>query len=196
MSVTGIDVPIALIRDELANVLWTDVSNRVFYAKCYRNEKVIQGSKQLIPEIYTEQKEYKEVLFDDRYNVSVFFDAREARTDIYEKPEGQISIIFAVNLEALYPGETYRTSENALADVVTAIRNARGAFSYSSLEATVGLNAYGDFYRDNVKKYDMHPYHTFRVDMDVSFDYCGDDYISTQLREGGFVYPFPIIFTS
>ena len=198
MNLTGVDVPIALIRDDLASYLWPDVSNKIFYAKAYRNEKFINGGNQLIPEVYTQDAEYCEVLYDDRYNVSVFFDAGDTRDNVYDQPQAEITIHFAVNLEAVHPGQTYRTEENAIRDVIEVLRNSRNAYSIDENEMSVdnGLIGYGDFFRDNVKGFNMHPCHVFSVSFNVNFTYdCGNPHIST-IGAQAFVYPFPIILTN
>lgn len=194
----GVDKPISLIRNDLANNLWTTLPKRILYSKCYRNEKNIRGAIQLIPEVYTEKREYREVLFDDNYDLLVFFDAGDERTNIKEDPSADISIYFAVNLESIYPDSAYREEEASHRDVMQVLENSRSSYGYENLSITSGLNAYGDFYRENVKKYNMQPWHTFRVDMeDVNYNYDNcNRYVAPVVETGGFVYPLPMILIS
>lgn len=193
MSLTGIDIPISLIRDDFSYGLWTTVSNRIFYSRAFRNEKLINASNQLIPEVFTENNEYKEVLFDDKWNISVFFDVSESRSNQIDNPSALISAIFAVNLDEIYPGETFRQEENVHGDVIQLLENSRSSYRIIDNEVNIvsGLNAYGDFFRDNVNQYNMQPWHTFRVDMTVEYVYaCVDNEFT---RGSANPYPDPVI---
>ena len=191
---TGVDVPIALMRDDFAASLWTDVPKRIFYSKAYRNQR--KGN--LIPEVFTgsdQNNEYEEVMFSDEWNVLVFFDAPGTRANVRDEAQITIEAYIAVNLRALYPDATWRAEEDAHRDVVKVLEQSRSAYPVKSIEVTAGLDAYGDFFTENVKGFNMQPYHVFRVDIESAFMYdCDDGFISTQLRVPGFVYPDPIIF--
>lgn len=194
MGVSGVDIPIALIRDDLAANLWLTIPNRIFYANAYRN---LSKTGQVIPEIYTENGEYKEVLFSDKLNILVFFDANDERTNIIEKPSTVISIIFAVNLDVIYPGESFRQEENVHRDVIQVLNNSRSPYNITSINLFSGRTAYSEYFVDNVQKFNMQPWHAFKIDAEVDFNYdCDDEFIQTQLRIASFVYPFPIVFTS
>ncbi|MCH8067850.1 MAG: hypothetical protein IID16_01055 [Candidatus Marinimicrobia bacterium] len=190
--ITGVDIPISLIRDDFAAGLWTSVSNRIFYSRAFRNEKLIGEDIQVIPEVFTANKEYKEVLFDNKWNVSVFFDVSNERTNIREKPTTVISAIFAVNLNAIYPGVAYRQEENVHADVLQIFNATTSSYRITSIDIITGIDAYGDFFRDNVKGFNMQPWHTFRLDLGIQYFYdCNDTAFN---RGAANDYPDPVIF--
>ena len=191
MSITGVDIPISLIRDDFAAGLWPDVSNKIYYSRAFITEKSIGGGKEIIPEVYTGSKEYQEVLFDDRYNVSVFFTADDARNNLKEKPETVISAIFSVNLDAIYPGVAWRQEENVHADVLQIFQVATTAYSIQSIDMIVGLNAYDPFFKENVKQYDTQPWHVFKLNLGIKYYYdCNDDAYN---RGDDNTYPDPVI---
>lgn len=190
MSITGVDIPISQLRDDFAE-LWPDVSDQIYYSRAFTNERIVDGDKQIIPEVFETTKEYKEVLFNDRWNVSVFFTVDSERNNLKDQPETVISAIFAVNLNAIYPGVNYRQEENVHADVMQIFEVSNTAYAIDSIDLTVGLNAYDPFYKENVKQYNMHPWHTFRFDFAMRYSYdCNDNAYN---RGPANLYPDPVI---
>lgn len=192
MSITGIDVPISLIRDNLVQNLWNNVSNQIYYALAYRNLINIDGAAQLIPEVFTSAKDYREVLFDNKWSVLVFFDVDTVRNNVIDQPETELRIIFAVNLDNIYPGLTYRQVENVHADALQVIRDTSNvSIDKTSVNIVSGLDAYGDFYRENIIGYNMQPFHTFSVNMSLKYVYDCNDSQNGPVTPG--VYPDPIL---
>lgn len=165
----GTDINIASVIDTFNLKLWNTLSNNGFYGQVYRNVK----SGNIIPEIYKEDgKNYQEVIFDDRKDAICFFDVEEniENLDADNQPTRECKIIFAVNLSKTHPLITYRAEENAHLDVLSILRK------YHSLDVTVnsitsGRNAFGDLYTDNLKSYNMHPYHTFALNCTIKINY-------------------------
>ena len=190
--ITGIDIPVSLIRDDLVQNLWNDVSTQIYYALAYRNLREIDGSNQLIPEILDENRKYKEVLFDNKWNVLVFFDVNPVRNNVIGQAETELRVIFAVNLDNIYPGSTYRQVENVHADVLQVIRDTSNvSINKTSVNIVSGLDAYGDFYRDNITAYNMQPFHTFSVNMTLKYVYDCNDSQNDPVTPG--TYPDPIL---
>jgi hypothetical protein len=192
MSLTGIDIPISLIRDNLVQNLWNDVSSQIYYALAYRNLIDIDGTLQLIPEVFTTVKDYREVLFDNKWNVLVFFDVDPVRNNVIDQAETELRVIFAVNLDNIYPGSTYRQVENVHADVLQVIRDTSNvSIDKPSVNIVSGLDAYGDFYTGNITAYNMQPFHTFSVNMTLKYVYDCNDSQNDPVTPG--VYPDPIL---
>jgi len=190
--ITGIDVPISLIRDNLVQNLWNDVSNQIYYALAYRNLIDIGGTLQLIPEVFTSAKDYREVLFDNKWSILVFFDVDPVRNNVIDRAETELRAIFAVNLDNIYPGSTYRKVENVHADVLQVIRDTSNvSIDKTSVNIVSGLDAYGDFYRENITSYNMQPFHTFSVNMTLKYVYDCNDSQNDPVTSNP--YPEPII---
>lgn len=189
--ITGVDIPISKIRDDLADGLWTDVGNKIYYSRVMRDERLIEGTFELIPEVWTSGTEHKEVLFDDTLNVLVFFDVDENRSNVRDKPQTTISAVFAVNLETIYPGTGRTSEENVHSDVLQIFDQSRSSYKINEIDIVSGINAYGDFFRGNIKGFNMHPFHTFRMDLGIEYEYgCND---SDFNRGADKPYPDPVI---
>lgn len=189
---TGTDVAIARLRNRFANELWQDVSNKVYYAAAYRNNN--RNKSGIIAEVYTENNEYKEVHNDDRFNVVSFFVMDNNIPGIHNSAASFRSgrVIFSVNLQSIYPDITYRTEEEVHRDVSVVANKESGIIS--NMEFDIGLDAYGDLFTDNMKAFNMHPWHTFAMTFTAKIDYTCDQSGIGQARQTWFEYPFPIIF--
>jgi hypothetical protein len=183
---TGIDVPISILRDSFATQLWTGVTNKIFYSLVDRNN---DREGKLVDEIYTSNNEYEEVQFDDRRSVVCFFDANGNLEGLNGNSEmtRNVGIIFAVNISKVYPLLTYRAKEELYRDVRNVILTTQ-ALDIVPAEITPGLNAYGDLSTEVLGQYNMHPWHTFRVDTTMKFNLDCD--VSLSLT---YPYPDPII---
>lgn len=163
----GIDRPIQEMQQLFEANLWTFISatKKQFNHRVFRNER--KGL--LIPEIKIDgSDEYEEVEFDDRLTVLSWFNVAEA-TDSYHL--GQINhsagIFFAVNLEELYPSLSHRAVEESHLEVQRILLKRSGEFEITGI--TTGAAAYGDFDIENLKSYNMQPWHVFRFDCNVKY---------------------------
>ncbi len=167
---TGIDIPIARLVSLFDNGLWITLSNKSYNSICHRNMR----NGNIIPEMYVENGEYEEIIFDDRLDALCFFDltGNEVVVD-GDLVEQDVNLIFAVNLESIYPLiDTYRAEAEVHRDVQNIIK-LDGLTNVTINSVTPRLNAYGDLYTDNLKEFDMHPYHTFAVNLTIKFyNYC------------------------
>ena len=117
----GIDAAISKQQRDLFLELtikhnWRDY---VSYHRAYRNRK----DKDLLPEVYTENGEYKEVLFSDRETVSSFYLTDEKRTYDPKKftwTQGA-SIISQANLSKLFCDIKHRADEEMIGNIRDAI---------------------------------------------------------------------------
>lgn len=119
----GIDAVINELQRDLfleltAKFGWRD------YQSYYRVNRNRKGSD-LIPEIYTGNGNYREVLFDDKCAVSSFFLVDLSRT--YDPKKfvwaQDMSMIFQANLEKLFPDiKDYRPDEEMIDNIRLAIK--------------------------------------------------------------------------
>lgn len=162
----GIDRPIQIMQQLFVANLWTSFTCS-FNHRVFRNEK----DGKLIPELLIDStKEYKEVLFDDRYDVLSWFDVSDRSNSVDGTQLSQeVGIFFAVNLKKLYPTLAHRAVEEAHRDALMQIKKRPIVFEVISLET--GEAAYGRFSTDNLTKYNMQPYHTFRYNCNVKYSF-------------------------
>ena len=174
MSLTGIDVPIAILRQSFADNLWTSVTGKEFYARVFTN---LNKNKQLIGEVLQSGNEYKDVQFNDTLNMVSFFDVGDTVSNV--DPDNQttqdVGIVFAVKLTAIYSSISYRATEEVYRDVLNVISNT-STLEIVPNEIIRGLNAYGNLSTEGLLQYNMQPWHTFRIntEMKLSFD-CSRD---------------------
>ena len=115
---TGVDLPVSRLRNLFANHLWQIPGIRhEYYAVAYRNRDD-QGN--LIAELFTGKetgRDYKECMFTDKTDVLCFFDVEDQVSNLDERAQVGVNIIFAVNLQRVYPTIQYRANEEAYRDV-------------------------------------------------------------------------------
>ncbi len=173
ISPVGIDVSIDKIQLELFNHLtnissWIDYES---YPRAYKNP--MEENK--IPEVAINEKDYQEVLFDDKFRVTSFFlteDNASANTDgVFNQ---RVSIIFQAVLSDLYPLiTTHRADAEMLSDIMSAFENT----NYNAINIITGVdNVYSDLdLRNRLKEHinltDMSQFHVLRIDFEVQYTY-------------------------
>lgn len=164
---TGIDVPIKKLTDAFTASLWPTVTNKQFNGRCFRNER----NSEVIPEVLISgTNDYREVLFDDKLNALCFFDADDTIENVNDEPIQEVRLIFAVNLKAIYPTLAYRATEEvhkAVLDIIK--RNGQMQFQLQRIET--GLSAYGNLSTERLKSYNMQPWYTFAIVMNIIHSY-------------------------
>lgn len=167
---TGVEVPISHIRSDFEAKLWPQLTNKTFYGRAFRNLVDTGNSEQMIAQVFIggADGDYQDIMFDDTLGALCFFDVEEDvnNAGFDQQPMRDVNIVFAVNLQTLY-GQ--RNTELAYYDVYQVLR-------IFSLEIEVkkivtGLKAYGDLSTERLKKYDMHPWHTFAFQTMMRVDY-------------------------
>lgn len=198
----GIDTVInninALVYDEL-NWRTTDIDFPVKYAAYHRALKNPKNGG-IIPEVYVVGEdrftsgEYSEVLYDDTVDASSFFYVEDTQTpvDSGRMFNTTLSMVFQVNLDAVATGVQHRGDAEIHRVVVNAIN--KGFYGKVSGITTGISNVYSEFDQSQIQFTDMHPFHCFRVDVDVTYEFgcCKDgcnlqekDYLITA--DGGYI---------
>jgi len=185
----GIDTVINNINNLVFNDLgWIDgVEFPVNYNAYHRALKNPRNGG-LIPEVYllddtTRRGEYSEVLYDDTLDASSFFyvDNSIDTIDNGRLFDTTLSMVFQVNLDVVADNIKHRGDAEIHRVVVNAIN--KGIYGKVSSVVTGIDNVYSEFDQSQIEFTDMHPFHCFRVDIDVTyqFDCCVD---GCGLRDG------------
>ena len=153
----GIDAVVNDLQTQLETLGWTTYDN---YPRAYKN-KTENG---IIPERYTQDGNYLEVLFNDKLNASSFFlmDDTLNPTPFGQQIEGGLSIIFQVKLDKLKPLIAHRADEEIRNAVIIALRKNKYAWEFSSVVTGID-NVYAGFDLTQITYDDTSYFHVFRV---------------------------------
>ena len=179
----GIDIEIDEIQISLYNELsWSSAINDYeVYHRAYKNNR----EDGVVPEVFTNNNDYQEVLMDDKFSATSFFLTPDTINWNDEgKLSADVSLIFQVNLKELYPSILHRADEEAHVEVINVLENSYNVDSIRGI--TTGIS---NVYEDLRKKFgkstllaneqsqydDMEPFHVFKVDFNVLYsNKCND----------------------
>lgn len=157
-TLTGVDIIIDRVKTVFENNLWLSISNVEINGRAFQNKR----KDKIIPEVLS-GSEYVEVKFDDTKNAKVFFYANdEVNFEMGKFITRRMDIIFQVNLSQIYPSLSYRATEEVYRDVLDLLKK-HFLHIIEPKQIISGLNAYGIFSTDNLKAYDMQPWHVFNI---------------------------------
>jgi hypothetical protein len=164
----GIDTVIQSIQTDLYNELTAQWEGSVDgYGRVYKN---IDANGSLKPEWYLGNNEYKDVYYNDAFACSYMFidDDNHTTEDevVFNTP---VKVVFMMDLERVKPEESGRADVIAQNDVIEVLRNfAFERFSITGI--TKGIrNVFRGFETKGIKFSDIHPYHCFSVDIQLSY---------------------------
>lgn len=162
----GIDLPISDMQDLFNKHLWTDF-NTEYNHRVFANEK----NGNVIPQVYlgkSNKKEYKDVRFDDRLDALCWFDVSN-NTNSYNLGQitQEVGVFFAVNLGKLFPDITHRAVEESHLAVQQILKKRPTDWEITGI--TTNTPAYGDYFTDNLKAFNMQPWHVFRFECNVKY---------------------------
>lgn len=155
----GIDAVVDDLQTQLETLGWTTYDN---YSRAYKN-KTENG---IIPERYTQDGNYLEVLFNDNLNASSFFLMGDSLPVIEEglKVNGSLSLIVQVKLDKLKPLITHRPDEEIRYSVVLALSD--NTYNWEVTNITTGIdNVYSGFDVSQINYTDMSEFHVFKLDL-------------------------------
>lgn len=172
-SPTGIDIHIQKLQQFLypqLKTLWGIADNTAFdcYGRAYRNQ-VKDG---FIPEAYVGNKEYREVLFNDKRKAISFFGVGENIRYDHGTATAQVYLIVMVNLSKVKGGVT-RADEETHVDVQKLLQPGRSGFEMTGFETGIEnvFREYNGWRRDPGMKYrDMQPFHCFRINLSLTYN--------------------------
>jgi hypothetical protein len=194
-SPVGIDTVInninKLVFDELDWVSTGD--NPVNYTAYHRALKNPRNGG-IVPEVYeidtdTRMGEYSECFYDDRVDASSFFyvDDNQTTIDNGRMFSTTVSMVFQIDLSVVADNIKHRGD----AEIHRVVCNAINKSIYGNVSGLItGIpNVYSEFNQDQIEFTDMHPFHCFRVEIDVNYEFgcCYDGCGLHQDLESGFL---------
>jgi hypothetical protein len=173
ISPVGIDTTINDVQQGLYDYLTTIGlwSSYESYHRAYKNPL----GENTIPEAYIGNNEYKEILFDDKFNATSFFlisDNSPATGDdnVFTQT---VSIIYQCKLDKLYPVIDHRADAEMQDDVLKAFNE----IDYNVTNIIIGVdNVYSDLdlrtrLKEEVGLTDISNFHVVRFDFEVQYIY-------------------------
>jgi hypothetical protein len=156
----GIDILIDNLLVDLTARLWTTNVN-LFSGRIFRNEVLTENGLKIVPEIYIDGNDYKDVLKDDRYDAQCFFDVLPSGEMIGTMEKNTVRAMFMVNLIKLYPtllrNEATESAKKDVFDILSCnFDNVSGFVS--------GRTAFSDYEFKGNDVSDMSPHYLFRFD--------------------------------
>tara|TARA_R110000787_G_scaffold7178_1_gene24679 strand:+ start:6101 stop:6763 length:663 start_codon:yes stop_codon:yes gene_type:complete len=198
----GIDTVINNINNLVFNELdWLSSGDNPVNYKAYHRALKNPRNGGVIPEVYeidtnNRTGEYTEGLYDDDVDASSFFYVADEQNPVDNGMlfNTTISMVFQVDLSVVADNIDHRGDAEIHRVVVNAIN--KGLYGQVSSLVTGIPNVYSEFDQSQIEFTDMHPFHCFRVDVDVNyqFDCCKDgcglhrlDTSFLQTVSGGFI---------
>lgn len=119
----------------------------------YSRVELIREKEAFVPYIYLDGIEYKEVLFDDSKKGQFFFVEEEITRVDGNLATTFLSIVFQMDLNAIYTDTNSRKDERARIDIYNALKKCA---AFKIIEIVRGENALKGFKHDLIN---MQPYH-------------------------------------
>lgn len=142
------------------------------YPRCYRNQKD-QG---YVAEVYTKDKEYADVLWNDTLGALSFFGLSNTPIQFRMGATANIHLIFFVDLDKIFPtskiNPQYRADEEVRKQVVDIIGLGLYGATLNSVEFWKDnvLREYSGSRLNNLIAVDMHPRHCFRLNLTLNYN--------------------------
>lgn len=196
----GIDTVINNINNLVFSELdWLSSNDSPVNYTAYHRSLKNPRNGSVVPEAYNLEDgstfgEYTELLYDDTLDASSFFyvDSNQTPIDNGRLFETTVSMVFQVNLDKVADNIKHRGDAEIHRIVVNAIN--KGIYGSVSGLVTEIPNVYSEFDQSQITFTDMHPFHCFRVDIDVSYEFgccvdgCGLNALGAlQTVNGGFI---------
>jgi hypothetical protein len=160
ISPKGIDDVVAEVQSHLNTYLptWTNVTA---YPRIYK-EETNSGIK---PMVYLSNGDYVDVFYDDTLDGSIFFYGEDTRPITDLTYSTVLSLVFQIDLDALYPTILHRADEEAHNQVIIALNKLH---LYKVTNLVQGIrNVYNEFEVSQVLLDDINKFHVFRIDLEV-----------------------------
>ena len=174
-NIKGVDVVVNYLQEYAYAYLISYWDNAAVYTSYPRVNKNYREDN-TIPELSIDNKDYKEVLHNDKISVSSFFVVNDTAVynSLEERVKQNISIIFQCDLDSIY-GSSERLDEVFNSDVLSVFAK-EDNYITGDITITTGVdNVYSDFtisgeLKDKIKLFDMSSTHVVKLSFDVIFD--------------------------
>lgn len=134
------------------------------YGRVYKNRR----NDLIIPEYYLSNRDYKEVLLDDRRSGIMFFSPESRFTDYGGLVEQYCDIMFTFNLTRLY-GNDNRNDEETRNFILTLLNNYVDRLGDKEVETDLRF-VYKDYNGVASYFYDMQEFHHFKIKVKLRFN--------------------------
>lgn len=164
----GIDVDIQDIQVRLYEALslkWGgDIDG---YGRVYRN---LNNEGSYDPDWYVGANEYKSVKYNDDFScLFTFIDSNNHSTSDEYLFNTDVKVVFMVDLDRIFSGETDRVDSKAHLEVLEILRSySFNRFSINGIEKGV-KNVFSGFKTSDIQFTDIHPYHCFSVNIKLNY---------------------------
>lgn len=157
------------LQDNLLDRWGMSTDTYVNYGRCYRNQK----GNDYVPEMYTGQKEYQDLYFDDTLFTVSFFGCEEKSFPDGYQHLALTHIIFLVDLSKIKPTFNYRADEEARNDVY----NVLTGFGGGDLKMTKEISGIDNVFKEytgwnklsKIKYRDIQNFHCFRFNFNLLY---------------------------
>jgi hypothetical protein len=167
----GIDRLISSHQNHLFNRVtisgFTNTDSWDSYDRAYGNPT--EGGE--MPEHFTGNIDYKEVLFDDRQLMTSFYWMGERQTVLETGLfQSEVSLIVQAQIGEIYPNDGQRYDESLRNQFYFNSQNytRQDSFRLNGIETGID-NVYREFFRQNIRFTDMSKYHVFRLNYTVTY---------------------------
>ena len=162
-NVKGIDKQIQILQNHLYRKLnW---SNLELFGRVFKNRR--KNSKQIIPEAYVGNGEYREVLTNDKVDAIMFFiedDEHISQTGYQFKTK--INLVVIANLKKLYANNDYREDHKCIQEVIELLQSACKQVLKIKKGVKASLN---EFYNEDITFSNMEPYTCFSLEFELIY---------------------------
>lgn len=161
----GIDAKIYLLQtylDAKLNAIWN--SPIVIYGRVYANEK----ETGTIPEVWSENGDYKQIYLNDKNAATVCFIVTERNIQTKGNVKANIDIVFSINLKQIL-GTSERADELAMLQVIDLIRKSQLAKTSGEIKEGIA-NVFPGYNIDAIKFRDMQPYAVFSIPCEIHYN--------------------------
>jgi hypothetical protein len=151
----GIDKKIKQLQNLLFDKLWTSYTYDSYGRSYTKDDKQIAFSSGI---------DYKLLTGNDKINAFSFFVMDSSNQIDVNYFRAEVSIYFIVDLSKCYPAVTNRADENAHEDVLDILN--LEPYGFKPTNITWGADIF-----EGLKKADLQPYHVFKVQTEVIYQY-------------------------
>jgi hypothetical protein len=161
----GVDAQIQRLQSwlytKLANEGWTLHES---YERCYKTKR----DDKIIPEIFIDN-EYRELLLDDKVNVTSFFLVDDNENISDRLCTINIQWIIQANIKNLYPSITHRADEELRSDLKRLLK--LNPYQFRLTGCIQGIESVYDSLKINIKfTDDMNQFHVCRFNLELNYN--------------------------
>ncbi|QYS85412.1 hypothetical protein JJC03_09185 [Flavobacterium oreochromis] len=153
----GIDKEIQKIQSAIyKNINWGNI-------QCFgRVQKNPKGEKGFVAESYVGKGEYKDVLFDDKFNATICFIEDEThKVSKLGELSTEVKVVFSVDLNKIFHNNSKRMDSEIEIEAFKLLSK-QGMFTIKEIEKEVDTIFKG-YDTSKIKTLNMYPYHTFAI---------------------------------